>query len=472
MYHRPEYFIHHLVDALGLFFLTLLKISVLMAVIIILLYMLKRLSPLRHSDLCLARTGHVRGIVFGTKYGIDIHSPSEQEGHILAWGPSGSGKTAASLIPILRCFDGVGSFIFDISGDICRNVQKVHKLIYEPENPDTIPFDLFHSIDLLPTEADKNQALSRLAFILMPPLSPQTASANANFFQNEGRKILTASLIAFYHAGLDFVAICEKIVSLPYRQLFAEIDSTGNELAISYINGFEGASEMNTSGCRQSAVASIDLFVANSYVRNAIHRPSPGEECFTVDSIETQHVFLLVSDTNLDVYSQLIHLVTAMVLEYVGQRSKPKGTVLIAIDELASFGRLDLINQLRKARKRKVRIFCLTQSLADLYLVYGRDETQAMLTNFKYKLILGSASAEDSEYVSRLIGKQKKKRRSISFGPRGYTTTHSEEDAWIVSPEEVSRLDRDLLLIYPGGHVRLKKAYYFKKDAKKGLNKA
>ncbi|MBQ6501538.1 MAG: type IV secretory system conjugative DNA transfer family protein [Mogibacterium sp.] len=463
MYHRPEYLIHHLMESLALFLLMLLKISILIAAVFLLLCVLRKLVPLVRSGLSFGRAGRVSGITFGTKYGVDIYSPSEQEGHILAWGPSGSGKTAASLIPILYGFEGCGSFVLDISGDIFRNVSKANQLLFEPENVSTPPFDVFHSIDVLPSDADKNQALSRLAYLLMPPLSPQTASANASFFNDEGRKILTASLIAFYHVGLDFVEVCEKIVSLSYKQLFSEIDATGNELAISYINGFEGASEMNTAGCRQSAVASIDLFASNSYVRNAVHRPSPGEECFTADSVETRHVFFLVSDANLDVYSQLVHLVTAMVLEYVGQRTQPQETILIAIDELASFGRLDLINQLRKARKRKVRIFCLTQSLADLYLVYGKDETQAMLTNYKYKLVLGSASAEDSEYVSRLIGKEKRKRRSISIGSRGYTTTHSEEDTWIISPEEVSRLNNELLLIYPGGHLKLKKIYYFKR---------
>lgn len=462
--HKPEYYIDQMLESIAEFLLMILQFTVLIAALFFLVYLLRKLYPLIRSDLSVALADHVRGIVFGTIYGFDVYSASESEGHILAWGPSGSGKTAASLIPILRSFDGIGSFVIDISGDISKNVEKPFKIVYEPESSDTVPFNVFHAVDILPSKDDKDQALCRLAYMLMPPLSPQVASANASFFNDEGRKILIAALLAFYHKGLDFVEICEKIVALPYKQLFAEIDATGNELAIDYINGFDGGSEANNSGCRQSAVAAIDIFASNSYVRNAVRRPAPNESCFTADSIETRHVFFLISDANLDVYAKLVHLVTSMVLEYVGQRVNPQGTILIAIDELASFGRLDLINQLRKARKRKVRIFCLTQSLADLYLVYGKDETQAMLTNFKYKLILGSASAEDAEYVSRLIGKQKKKRRSTSYGSRGYTTTHSEETDWIVSPEEVGMLDKNLLLIVPGGHLKLKKIYYFKRE--------
>ena len=459
--HSIDYVINQLVEVLVTVLCVALNIAIAVAVTAILIHIVKRAYPLYRSGLRCSRADP-DGIPFGSAYGLQFYSPSGQEGHILAWGPSGSGKTAASLIPILKAFDGVGSYVIDISGDISRNVEKASKMAFEPESMDTVPFDVFHYVDVLPDDTDKDQALMRLAYMLLPPLSPQIATANALYFADEGRKILTAALLAFYHEGFDFPEICEKIVSLSYRQLFAEIDATGNLTAISFINGFEGSSEANTAGCRQSAVAAVDLFATNVYVHNAFRRPRMNEESVAMDSIETKHVFFLVSDANLDVYAQAVHLVTSLFLEYVGNRMNPGGTILLAIDELASFGRLDLINQLRKARKRKVRIFCLTQSLADLYLVYGHEETQAMLTNFSFKLILGAASAEDAEYVSRLIGKRKAKKRSVSYGMRGYSTTQTEEDEWIITPEQVSKLDKELLLIFRGGYLKMRKNYYFK----------
>lgn len=50
----------------------------------------------------------------------------------------------------------------------------------------------------------------------MPDLKQKEASANAKFFNDEGRKILTATLIVLYHIGMDFGEICKKIIkSLP-----------------------------------------------------------------------------------------------------------------------------------------------------------------------------------------------------------------------------------------------------------------
>lgn len=50
---------------------------------------------------------------------------------------------------------------------------------------------------------------TQLAFLLMP--EEPNMNDNARFFLVNGRKILTASLIAFYQK-LDFIAICEKVV--------------------------------------------------------------------------------------------------------------------------------------------------------------------------------------------------------------------------------------------------------------------
>ena len=58
----------------------------------------------------------------------------------------GLGKTSALLIPTLQAWQGT-SFTIDISGDICRNIDKPHKMIYEPANPDSIPYNIFGAID-------------------------------------------------------------------------------------------------------------------------------------------------------------------------------------------------------------------------------------------------------------------------------------------------------------------------------------
>ena len=46
----------------------------------------------------------------------------------------------------------------------------------------------------------------------------------------------------------------------------------------------------------------------------------------------------------------------------------------------------------------------LTQSLADLDMIYGKDERKAMLGNFKFTVLLGCKDTETQEYFSKMIG--------------------------------------------------------------------
>ena len=78
--------------------------------------------------------------------------------------------------------------------------------------------------------------------------------------------------------------------------------------------------------------------------------------------------------------------------------------ILFCLDEFASFGKLQITESLRKLRKRHIRIMVLTQSLADLDMIYGKDERKAMLGNFKFTILLGCKDTETQEYFSKMIG--------------------------------------------------------------------
>lgn len=462
-YRQLEVLSGNVIDAVLSLLITVLTIILIAVAIIIAFRLAAKVEKLKRGKLDITIGKYsVCGITFGKVIGpIMAYSKYNREGHVLAMGGSGTGKTSALLIPSLDSWDG-SSFTIDISGDIEKNTHMDDKLIYEPEAMNTVPYNVFYAIDKQCSDADKNQALEKLAFLLMPDLPPQEASANARFYNDEGRKILTASLIAFYHNGYDFIDICTKIMESNYKQLFSEIDNTGNELAIRYINSFDGAPEQNTAGCKQSADAAIKLFATNHYVMNSVRRPRNGEESFTPDSIENNNVFFIVNDSRLDVYSPLVHLVVAQVLEYFSNRSNAaEHNILLCLDELASFGKLELVGALRKLRKKKVRIFCLTQSLADLNMIYGHEETKAMLNNFAYKVVLSASDTETQEYFTKLIGH---KDVSKSFYNRllEHKGVAIKQKEYAIEPEALGYLGNKLILLYPGGYVKLRKKYYFK----------
>ena len=84
----------------------------------------------------------------------------------------------------------------------------------------------------------------------------------------------------------------------------------------------------------------------------------------------------------------------------------------------------------------------LTQSLADLDMIYGKDERKAMLGNFKFTVLLGCKDTETQEYFSKMIGEK-----------RSPLETDSSAD--------LAHLEQDLFVICDDGAIRLRKNFYF-----------
>ena len=94
----------------------------------------------------------------------------------------------------------------------------------------------------------------------------------------------------------------------------------------------------------------------------------------------------------------------------------------------------------------------LTQSLADLDMIYGKDERKAMLGNFKFTVILGCKDTETQEYFSKMIGE---KRSLLAADP-------NQKSQPIIKPADLAHLAQDLFVICDDGAIRLRKNFYFK----------
>lgn len=161
---------------------------------------------------------------------------------------------------------------------------------------------------------------------------------------------------------------------------------------------------------------------------------------------------IYIPDEKLKIYGDLLRIITAQSMEYFSARPKGnKQMILFCLDEFASFGKLQITESLRKLRKRHIRIMVLTQSLADLDMIYGKDERKAMLGNFKFTILLGCKDTETQEYFSKMIGDKP------SFGD-----DENKNNRPIIRPAELAHLEQDLYVICDDGAVRLRKNFYFK----------
>ena len=413
-----------------------------------------------------AKNAH--GIIFGRKGKNVVYSTENSEGSVGVFAATGAGKTSSVGIPTLRSWRGT-CFVIDISGDIERNCPNIgNKLVYAPGEDNGCVYDIFGPIDDLPSAEERHEALEELVILLMP----ETADMNdaGRFFLLNGRKILTAALIMGYDKGQDFIDICKRFIHMGYQELFTMIDDSHNDTAISYINSFVGSSEQNTSGCKQAADGAIKLFAINHNMRT-VKRPSNGETAIAPKMIENNSIFIKVPDEKLELYAPLLNIITTQVMQYISARivSTESKTILLFLDEFASLriSAESIVAALRKYRKRKCRIMILTQNLADLDIIYSHDITKAILSNLRYKVLLGGLAEPDSQkYFAELIGYHEVKKSSISHGDHT-TRTESENREYVIEPAELDRQGRDaVILIYSEGYgseyTKLQKNFYFR----------
>ena len=407
-------------------------------------------NPFVKKNLVYRHPAQAKGILFGKKFGLLGYSPEQDEGHILVMGPSGTGKTSALLIPTLRSWQGT-ALVVDISGDISANVHTENKIVFDPTAADCIPYDVFASIHAVTDDTERQERLEQLAYLLLPDKANDSEAGI--FFCKNGRKMITAALICYYGMGWEFIEICEHFLGNDWRSLLNDIAKQNNQTANMFISSFAGASEQNTAGCKQAADDALKLFATNEKIKNALRKVPSYEKAISPATLETSSVYIYIPDEKLKIYGDLLRIITAQSMEYFSSRPpEHKQTILFCLDEFASFGKLQIVESLRKLRKRHIRIMVLTQSLADLDMIYGKDERKAMLGNFKFAVLLGCKDTETQEYFSKMIGEK----RTL------LPADTSQKPQPLIKPADLAHLEQDLFVICDDGAIRLHKNFYFK----------
>lgn len=422
------------------------------------LYKLANTSPkstkisktLKGSGLSKEREAH--GFIFGTKGQKKVFLPETSEGHISVFGGSGKGKTAALLIPSLRSWCG-SFFVIDISGDISRNVECDNKVILAPDNPaESSIYNIFHLIDSIGNVDEQREKIEQLVNIVIDK-KPNASDATI-YFTDTARKIFRASMVAFYSIGWDFIQICRQVYFTSYTELWKQIELTEHERAIGYIESLRGESDKNLSGAKSHLDEKIRIFADNPKMAKILRRPVfDGEASIYPAKLEDMQLFLKIPDKKQDYYSPFMRIISGQIMEYISGREYNKDKdkrILVALDEFASIGHFEVLSPFRKFRKNGANICILTQSLADIDLVYSEKERRVILDNSGYIVVLSANDSSTRQYFSELVG------REPNFDKRG-----NEKRDFAVQPEKWKEFENHLIVIHAGGYVRLKKNFYF-----------
>lgn len=398
------------------------------------------------------------GMVFGrTRSGKYACSPSDNEGHALVLGTSGSGKTSAVIIPSLRHWRG-HAYVIDL-GDIADNVPRASpRIIYRPAESADVKYNVFARIDRAQSDDEKQELLEELAYTLLPEVNGSESAER--FFSEEGRKMLTAALLAYYDAGMDFSEICEWVAENNWRDLLNDIVKICDKdpRIIRYITSFQGANEKNNQGCKQSVDRALKLFATNEMVKRSLGR---GPESFSPSDLEDRDIYVKIPAEKLTLYAPLLSLLSVDVMETFTDRD-PSGRqrILLCLDEAGTLmqnGSLwqAYLKTLRLGRKHGINTLIASQSLNDFTLIGGKTALGAMLDNISITALLGlgSSDVEGQRYFSDLAGTITAKDGSSRQLPR-------------FPPQVLAGLTDSLILFYAGKAIRLKKSFYFSEREK------
>ncbi len=439
----------------------------------------KNIGKMDDSALAYGEKKRIHGILFGQAIegghaGKMCYSPQKEEGHILVNGGSGTGKTAGIFIPTLKTWRGAGAYL-DVSGDIIINCPDIpNKIVFDLEDPESPPYNVFAPIDSLEDEEEIYEALEKIAYLMIPVIL--TASQSENYFRNGGRDIVIASLFSFYFVGYDFCDIAQTVCASTKDELFAEIMRIDNYRAVVLIKPMLEENEANVSGCKKNANDAFKLFATNTKIKRCVRRGRDGERQITARQAGSCNIFFHIKHAKLDQYAALIRIIFTQILDYFSVRPESETKqALLGIDEFAAFGKLDITNALRMYRKKHVRIMIITQSINDIFTLYGHDETKSMLNNFKFKACLSASDVETQRFFADLIGQEYVEhttytRGSYFFSRRESTVSSSGAWEYSIRPEDLDRLGDDLILLYPGGWKKLHIAYYFGKKKRRRRN--
>lgn len=394
---------------------------------------------------------NAQGFVFGQYHKKYFVKPEQADGHILVCGGAGSGKSSGIAIPSISAWNSA-IFAIDIKGELSVATTGKRK-IFNPTSIDTYGFDPFY---LLRNSDNPAQDAKEIALALVQ----EPAGAKDPFWIKAAQNLLTGFLLHYCNEGLGFVEAITEILSKPVNMHIKYVYETTKSMpALLYLSQFSGMEGKTMAGIFAELSNHLMIFATDKQVCAALSK----ENNITPEDLEQGYdIFLSIPEDKLDQWKPLFTLICNQFLKHFERREdKNAAPILFLLDEFPRLGKIEAIaTALTTLRSKKITIALIIQSLAQLDVLYGRDQRRVILDNCSYKAILGASDAETQEYFSRLVGTQSvvQKGLSTSYAPdedeeRGHTVSQHDIEQRVIKPHEFATL-RDVVLLSPWGCFR------------------
>lgn len=405
-----------------------------------------------------------QGFIFGKKGGKYITKPETADGHILTIGGAGSGKSSCLAIPSLLAWKE-RVFAIDIKGELYEKTK--HKRpnikVFNPMSDSSPGYNPYY---LLSGSRNPSQDAREIALALMP--TPQ--DIKDPFWIESAQNIFTGAILHFHGTGYSFIDTITAIQSTPIEQLVNEIHQSTTTEARFFVNQLIGIDLKTLAGVATELSNKIMVFATDPDIKRCFSK----SDTITPGDLERgADIYINIPEYRLEQWKGILTLIVNQFLKHFERRPDMDATpVLFLLDEAARLGKINaIIDGLATLRSKKVTICILTQSLAQLDMIYGKEARQVIADNCQYKAILNATDADTQEYFSRLVGTYDKQKKSQNANFEQYTgmgkgtgESKTTEEKRIIKPEQFATL-QDIVILSPFGFFRADKAPYYQDPA-------
>lgn len=363
-----------------------------------------------------------------------VKRDSGANGNLVAFGLPGSGKSTTQAATTAARFNaklkkgGCGVFAISIKGDLLNFVRPLRKNIkvFTPDKEEgSCHYDPLLGVAKM-TWTERRVFAENIAIIICP----DEAGENSTFFVGGARDYLAAIILYLLHlhdtgereGDLKFPEIIDTVLQSSVFDLTMAMHDCDNSIPGEYTNGYIGSNEKNVSGIWSHLCKCIRPF--NS---GALRTLFDGEgDCITPDFLNKGDIYIDVPQDKYDVYAPCMAIIITNFLQAFMRRDdvssgKKIVPIMFLLDEAVQLN-LDY-NILSKAmstlRSKKVSLFLLMQSVAQLEGRYGEAHAREIIDLCAYISVFNAQDPKSREYFQKLVGRRKMLKRSTSLSSSG-----------------------------------------------------
>jgi len=388
------------------------------------------------------------GVVFGKKGKKFIIKPEEADGNILIVGRPGDGKTSCVAIPTIRAWSGA-TFCIDIKGELydkTRTHRKNTKIkVFNPLDNTSCGYNPFHVFGAENTNPVQNARSISQAIIPLPH------DVREPYWIECAQSVFTACILHYSAQGNTFLDMIRQMQSMPSKQLIQSLCESPVIEARYFVHSFLNIEDKVISGIMSEISKNVVPFIADKNLVSALSR---GNNIKPEDLEYNHDIYINIPEHLLTQWKTLFALIVNQFITYFEQRPETaQQHILFLLDEFPRLGKVPaILDGLATLRSKRVTICLVIQSLAQLDVIYGKNEREVIADICAYKAILGTSNPETQQHFSNLVGTYEKAVTSEGTSTTGFkvseSSTTQEQDKYIIKPHEFSTL-KDIVLLLP-----------------------